>query len=111
MLVTDFADYVSHMELERLGTSDVWHRSMRFADDARFLYELSVDDPKYPYVDGAAAGFPEKTQPDPKNKNVYRGASPHLLSTVELPTRRRSPSPRRARGFPTDRSARCRSPL
>jgi Enterochelin esterase, N-terminal len=42
----DFSKSVYQMQLMRLGTTDVWFKTMRLRDDARFLYQFSVDDPR-----------------------------------------------------------------
>ena len=89
LVLADFGDYVPHMTLERLPETDVWFRSLRLPDDARFLYELSVDDPAYPFTAGATVGWPSATRPDPLNPRQYDDAKPQIFSLVELP---RAPS-------------------
>jgi enterochelin esterase family protein len=84
-LLADFADYVPHMTLARLHGTDVWFRTFRFRDDARFLYELAVDDPNWPFVDGDQVKDFTAPQPDPLNPHRYEHAAPHILSIVELP--------------------------
>jgi enterochelin esterase family protein len=71
VVLTDFGDFVPHVTLERLPGTDVWHRSVRLPVDARFLYEFSVNDPAYPFVDGDTVRFPSAPQPDPLNKRRY----------------------------------------
>ncbi|MBI3817931.1 MAG: DUF3327 domain-containing protein [Planctomycetes bacterium] len=85
LILCDFADYEPHMELRRLGASDVWYSSFKLPDDSRFLYEVSVDDPAFPFVQGATVRFPEKVTFDALNPKKYLGASPRILSLVELP--------------------------
>jgi enterochelin esterase family protein len=89
VVVADFADYVPHMTLQRLPETDVWFRTLPLPDDARFLYELSVDDPGFPFTDGATVGWPSATRPDPLNPRQYDKSKPQILSLVELP---RAPS-------------------
>lgn len=67
----------------------VWARTLRLPDDARFLYELAVDDPAYPFVDGDRVRYPTAPQPDPLNPRRWEYAKPHIMSLVELP---RAPS-------------------
>jgi enterochelin esterase-like enzyme len=89
LVLADFGDYVPHMTLQRLPDTDVWFRSLLLPDDARFLYELSVDDPGFPFTDGASVGWPSATRPDPLNPRQYDYAKPQIFSLVELP---RAPS-------------------
>ncbi|MBI1848952.1 MAG: DUF3327 domain-containing protein [Planctomycetes bacterium] len=84
VIIADFADTIPHMELRRLGATDVWYRSLPFADDARFLYEFSIDDPAYPFVDGDVPRYPSATRPDPLNPRVWDFAKPQILSVMEL---------------------------
>lgn len=85
VVLADFGDFVPHMTLERLSQTDVWFRSFRFPADARFFYELSVDDPAYPWVDRDPPGFPEAPRPDPLNPRQYDFTRPQIFSVVELP--------------------------
>jgi enterochelin esterase-like enzyme len=85
VVLADFGDYVPHMTLERLPATDVWYRSLRLPSDARFLYELSVDDPAYPFVNGQTVQYPSAPRPDPLNPRRYDFASPHIMSLAELP--------------------------
>jgi enterochelin esterase family protein len=89
VILADFGDYVPHMTLQRLPDTDVWFRSLLLPDDARFLYELSVDDPGFPFTDGASVGWPSVSRPDPLNPRQYDYAKPQIFSLVELP---RAPS-------------------
>jgi hypothetical protein len=45
--------------------TDIWHRTYRFGDDARFMYMLSIDDPLTPWE---VAG--------PQRKKRYAGPAP-----------------------------------
>jgi enterochelin esterase-like enzyme len=85
VLLADFTDSVQHMTLNRLPGTDVWFRSYTFEDDERFLYELSVDDPAWPFADGDKLKYPSAPRPDPLNPHVYDDAKPTILSLVELP--------------------------
>jgi enterochelin esterase family protein len=89
VILADFGDYVPHMTLQRLSDTDVWYRSLLLPDDARFLYELSVDDPAYPFTGGDSVAWPSAPRPDPLNPRRYDFAKPQILSLVELP---RAPS-------------------
>ena len=84
VVLTDFGDYVPHMTLRRLTGTDLWYTSLRLRDDARFLYELAVDDPAYPFVDGDSVRYPSAVQPDPLNPKRYEYLKPHIFSLVEL---------------------------
>ena len=85
VVLADFTDSVQHMTLTRLPDTDVWYRSYTFEDDERFLYELSVDDPAWPFVAGDKAQYPAAPRADPLNPRVYDYAKPTILSLVELP--------------------------
>ncbi|HKQ60272.1 MAG TPA: alpha/beta hydrolase-fold protein [Candidatus Polarisedimenticolaceae bacterium] len=85
VVLADFGDYVPHMTLVRLPGTDVWQRSLRLDDDVRLLYELAVDDPAYPFVDGDEVRYPAAPQPDPLNPRRWEYAKPHILSLLELP--------------------------
>jgi enterochelin esterase family protein len=85
VLIADFADFVAHVTFRRLPKTDVWYLCVRLPSDAQFLYELSVDDPAYPFVDADPPGYPGKTQADPLNPNRYDFAKPQILSVVRLP--------------------------
>jgi hypothetical protein len=86
VLVADFADYVPHMTLQRLPETDVWFRTLPLPDDARFLYELSVDDP----------GF--------RSRTARRSAGPPPRGPTRS-TRARTTSPSRR----SSRSSSCRA--
>ncbi len=85
VLMADFTDFVPHMTFKRLPKTDVWYLSLRLPADAQFLYELSVDDPAYPFVDVDPPGYPGRTQPDALNPRRYEFAKPAILSIVRLP--------------------------
>lgn len=86
VVMADFDDYVEHMTMRRLPGTDVWYRTFDLPADARFLYELSVNDPAYPFVDADSTRSPRKTEPDPLNPHRYEFSKPHVLSFVELPS-------------------------
>jgi enterochelin esterase family protein len=85
VLMADFSDFVPHVTFRRLPATDVWYLSVRLPDDAQFLYQLSVDDPAYPFVDVAPAGYPGAAQADVLNPNRYEFSKPEILSLVRLP--------------------------
>jgi enterochelin esterase-like enzyme len=86
VLLTDFGESVPQMTLERLPGTDVGYRSFHLPVDARFLYEISVDDPAYPFVDGETVRYPTATRPDPLNPHRWEFGKPsRVMSLVELP--------------------------
>lgn len=85
LVVDEFEHAVQRMELRRLTASDVWYRTCRMLDDARFIYRLTIDDPAYPFVDGPEARYPKKLEPDPLNPRRWENA-PDVFSLVELPS-------------------------
>jgi enterochelin esterase family protein len=85
ILMADFTDFVPRITFKRLEKTDVWYLSVRLPADAQFLYQLSVDDPAYPFVDVDPAGYPSKTQADALNPNRYEFSKPEILSIVRLP--------------------------
>lgn len=84
VVLTDFGDYIPHMTLRRMSGTDVWYRRLRLRNDARFLYELAVDDPAFPFVDGDSVKSPSAVQPDPLNPKRYEYLKPHIFSLAEL---------------------------
>lgn len=85
VLLTDFADYIPHYTLKRLPGTDVWYRSIPLPADSRFLYEISVNDPAYPFVDGDEVKYPSAPTHDSLNPRRWEYAKPQILSLVELP--------------------------
>ena len=49
VIMCDFGANVRSRILTRLGSTDVWYKIYRMPNDARFLYQLSVDDPSFPF--------------------------------------------------------------
>jgi len=64
---------VERMTMQRLGDTDVWYQTYRLRNDARFTYELSVNDP-------------DVTRADPLNPKHWDVLKPRILSLVELPS-------------------------
>lgn len=85
VVLTDFADYIPHYTLKRLPGTDVWYRSIPLPADSRFLYEVTINDPAYPFVDGDQVQYPSAPTHDSLNPRRWEYAKPHLLSLVELP--------------------------
>ncbi|HJZ79949.1 MAG TPA: alpha/beta hydrolase-fold protein, partial [Pyrinomonadaceae bacterium] len=81
----DFSKSVYQMTLVRLLNTDVWYKTFRMRDDARFFYQFSVDDPAFPFVTGETTRYPTKFQPDPLNPRRYDRLKPNIFSVVELP--------------------------
>ncbi len=81
----DFSKSVLQMLLVRLGATDVWYKTMRMRDDARFLYQFCVDDPTFPFVADEEMKYPTKFEPDPLNPRKYERMKPRIFSVVELP--------------------------
>jgi hypothetical protein len=71
--------------LTRLLSTDVWYKTYQIPIDARFLYQLSVDDPSFPFEGEAETKYPTKFQSDPLNPRQYDFAKPNIFSIVELP--------------------------
>lgn len=67
--------------LTRFHDTDIWAKTYRFADDARFFYRFSVNDANFPFEGDAGMKYPEKYQIDPLNPNNWR----KQFSVVELP--------------------------
>jgi enterochelin esterase-like enzyme len=85
LLLADFTDSVPHMTLARLPGTDVWFRSYTFEDEERFLYQLSVDDAKWPLVRGDEVDFPSAPQGDPLNPQRYGDNAVRFSSIVAMP--------------------------
>lgn len=67
--------------LSRFRDTDIWAKTYRIADDARFFYRFSVNDANFPFEGDAGIKYPEKYQLDPLNPNNWR----KQFSLVELP--------------------------
>lgn len=67
----DFSKSVYQMQLVRLLDTDVWYKTYRMGNDARFFYQFCVDDPNYPFVAEETTKYPTKFQPDPLNPRQY----------------------------------------
>jgi hypothetical protein len=76
---------VYQMQLVRLLDTDVWYKTYRMRNDARFFYQFSVDDPNFPFVTTETTRYPTKFQPDPLNSRRYDRFKPNIFSIVELP--------------------------
>lgn len=76
---------VERLTFRRLGTTDVWYRSFVLPNDARFLYELSVNDPMFPFVHVDTVVYPTAAQADPLNPKRYEYLRPRVLSIAEMP--------------------------
>jgi enterochelin esterase family protein len=85
VLMADFTDFVPHITFKRIPKTDVLYLSVRLPSDAQFLYQLSVDDPAYPFVDADPPGSPGKTQADALNPKRYDFSKPEIFSIVRLP--------------------------
>jgi len=85
IISNDFAKSVNEMQLTRLPATDVWYKTYRMRDDARFLYQYCVDDPNFPFVSEEETKYPTKFQPDPLNPRQYDRLKPRIFSVVELP--------------------------
>jgi enterochelin esterase-like enzyme len=85
VLMCDFGANVRSRVLTRLLSTDVWYKTYRMPNDARFFYQLSVDDPNFPFEGEAETKYPTKFQSDPLNPRRYDFAKPNIFSVVELP--------------------------
>jgi hypothetical protein len=81
----DFSKSVYQMQLTRLLTTDVWYKTYRMRDDARFFYQFCVDDPNFPFASEEETKYPTRFQPDPLNRRAYDRFKPNVFSIVELP--------------------------
>ena len=75
------------IDLARLGTSDIWFRSFRFAAGTRFTYQMIPDSP---IVQGPAMvralALLSVAQPDPLNRTPGAGGGPlSSMSLLQLP--------------------------
>lgn len=73
------------LQMTRLADTDLWYKTYRVRDDARFAYRLSVNDSLLPFGTEARAKQPTKFQPDPLNPRQYDFFKPTIYSVVELP--------------------------
>ena len=68
------------LQMARLANTDLWYKTYRVRDDARFAYRLSVNDSLLPFGSEARAKQPTRLQPDPLNPRQYDLLKPyHLL--------------------------------
>ena len=89
IISNDFSKTVHQMLLVRLPDTDVWYKTYRMGNDARFFYQFAVDDPNFPFVAEETTQYPTRFQPDPLNPRKYERFKPNVFSIVELP---KSPS-------------------
>ena len=75
---------LSTLQMTRLADTDLWYKTYRVRDDARFPYRLSVNDSLIPFYAEARAKQPTKFQPDPLNPRQYDFFKPTIYSVVEL---------------------------
>lgn len=73
------------LQMTRLADTNLWYKTYRVRDDARFAYRLSVNDSLLPFGTQARAKQPTKFQPDPLNPREYDFFKPTIYSVVELP--------------------------
>src|SRR5215213_945596 len=73
------------LQMTRLADTDLWYKTYRVRDDARFPYRLSVNDSLLPLGTEARAKQPTNFQPDPLNPHQYDFFKPTIYSVVELP--------------------------
>jgi enterochelin esterase-like enzyme len=76
---------LSTLQMTRLADTDLWYKTYRVRDDARFPYRLSVNDSLIPFYSEAREKQPTKFQPDPLNPRQYDFFKPTIYSVVELP--------------------------
>ena len=70
------ADF-AQSQLTRLGTTDCWYRTYRVRQEARFIYQLSPNDPLVSLFAIEESGWHGASffRPDPLNKQPFAGAS------------------------------------
>jgi enterochelin esterase family protein len=73
------------LQMTRMTDTDLWYKTYRVRDDARFPYRLSVNDSLIPFYNEARAKQPTKFQSDPLNPHQYDFFKPTIWSVVELP--------------------------
>jgi len=76
---------LSTLQMTRLADTDLWYKTYRVRDDARFNYRLSINDTLIPFYTEAREKQPIKFQPDPLNPRQYDFFKPTIYSVVELP--------------------------
>ena len=81
VVMTEFGHNVRSRILTRLLDTDIWYKTYRMRNDARFLYQFSVNDPNFPFEGSAETKYPTNSQPD--LLNPHRWGAMHSL--VELP--------------------------
>ena len=74
------------LQMTRLAETDLWYKTYRVRDDARFAYRLSVNDSLIPFGTEAREKQPTKFQIDPLNPRQYDFFKPTIYSVVELPS-------------------------
>src|SRR6185437_9677379 len=79
VLMCDFGANVRSRVLTRLLSTDVWYKTYQMPNDARFFYQLSVDDPSFPFEGEAETEYPTKFQSDPLNPRQYDFANPNIF--------------------------------
>lgn len=72
------------LQMTRMADTDLWYKTYRVRDDARFPYRLSVNDSLIPFYTEARAKQPTKFQSDPLNPRQYDFFKPTIYSVVEL---------------------------
>src|SRR5688500_20269015 len=90
------------MQLLRLPDTDVWYKTYRMRNDARFFYQFAVDDPNFPFVGDRPTRYPTKFQADPLNPRKYGRFKPDIFSIVELPKAKKSALTTREPDIPKD---------
>lgn len=79
------AQNLATMQMARLADTDIWFKTYRVRDDARFAYRVSVNDSLLPFFSDARAKQPTNFQHDPLNPRQYDFFKPTIYSVVELP--------------------------
>lgn len=95
---------ISRNMMTRLGDSDLWYKSYRVRNDARFTYYLSPDDSLLPIK--TVTDWAQRTrtwQTDPLNPNRYLSPIKSVASTVELPSAPHQPWVERQSGLSSGR--------
>ena len=85
VIMCDFGNNVRSRVLTRLASTDVWYKTYQMPNDARFLYQFSIDDPNFPFEGEAETKYPTRFQSDPLNPRRYDFTKPDIFSIVELP--------------------------
>lgn len=75
-----------NLQLERLGDTDVWHRTYELASDAQFYYQFSINDSLVPFEEETDWGTRDKTfTADPLNPNGITIGGTRSFSFAVLP--------------------------